>query len=314
VNIVEVTNLTKTYGPLRAVDNFSFTASKGEILALVGPDGAGKTSIFRATCGLIKYDSGEIKIAGYDVSRDFEKVKPLLGYMPQTFSLYPDLSVEENLHFYAGLFGLNRQQFNEKEKLLYEFSGLGPFHNRRAGALSGGMKQKLALSCALVHDPEVFILDEPTTGVDPLSRLQFWNILKNLREKGSAIVVSTPYMDEVALSNRAIFIYKGSKLVEGTPDELVQKFVGKVYRADIEPTLERMEQLNKIRDIVSRRFGSSVHIYIPINRSIEDYYDDLRQIGIEPNVISSVQPELEDTFIQFMGKFGKWDMRSKSTN
>jgi ABC-2 type transport system ATP-binding protein len=309
MSIVEVSHLTKTYGPLKAVDNFSFTANKGEILALVGPDGAGKTSTFRATCGLIEYDSGEIKIAGYDVSRNFEKVKPLLGYMPQTFSLYPDLSVEENLHFYAGLFGLSRQQFNEKEKLLYEFSGLGPFHNRRAGALSGGMKQKLALSCALVHDPEVLILDEPTTGVDPLSRRQFWEILKNLKAKGSAIIVSTPYMDEVGLSDRAIFIYKGSKLVEGTPDELVKKFVGKVYRADIDPTSERMEQLNKIREVISRRFGSTVHIYTPINRSIEDYYDNLRQIGIEPNVISPVQPELEDIFIQFMGKFEKWDMQ-----
>ena len=314
MSTVEVSNLTKTYGPVKAVDNFSFTANKGEIVALVGPDGAGKTSTFRATCGLVKYDSGEIKIAGYDVSRDFEKVKPLLGYMPQTFSLYPDLSVEENLYFYAGLFGLNRQQFNEKKKLLYEFSGLGPFYNRRASALSGGMKQKLALSCALVHDPEVFILDEPTTGVDPLSRLQFWNILKNLKGKGSAIVVSTPYMDEVALSDRAIFIYKGSKLVEGTPKELEQKFVGKVYRADISPTSERMEQLNKIKEIVSRRFGSTAHIYTPANRSIEDYYDELRQIGIEPNLISPVPPELEDIFIQFMGKFEKWNMRSKSTS
>jgi ABC-2 type transport system ATP-binding protein len=312
MSMVEVDHLTKTYGSLKAVNDFSFTANKGEIVALVGPDGAGKTSTFRATCGLIEYDSGEIKIAGYDVSRDFEKIKPLLGYMPQTFSLYPDLSVEENLYFYAGLFGLNRQQFNEKKKLLYEFSGLGPFHNRRAGALSGGMKQKLALSCALVHDPEVFILDEPTTGVDPLSRLQFWDILKNLKEKGSAIVVSTPYMDEVALSDRAIFIYKGSKLVEGTPQELVQKFVGKVYRVNISPTSERMEQLNKIKDIVSRRFGSAVHIYTPQNHPIEDYHDDFQNIGIEPNLISPVLPELEDTFIQFMGKYEKWDTQSKS--
>jgi len=302
MSIVEVNNLTKSYGLLKAVDNFSFTADKGEIVALVGPDGAGKTSTFRATCNLISYDKGEIKIAGYNVSQDFEKIKPLLGYMPQTFSLYPDLSVEENLHFYAGLFGLSRQQFNEKEKLLYEFSGLGPFHNRRAGALSGGMKQKLALSCALIHDPEVLVLDEPTTGVDPLSRSQFWNILKNLRDGGSAIVVSTPYMDEVVLSNRAIFIYKGSKLVEGTPRELTEKFAGKVYRADVNPTFERMEQLNKIREIISRRFGSAMHIYTPENRSIEDYYDDLRQIGIEPNLISPVPPELEDIFIQFMGK------------
>ncbi|MGB8658721.1 MAG: ABC transporter ATP-binding protein [Candidatus Zixiibacteriota bacterium] len=303
MSIVEVNNLTKTYGSLKAVDDFSFTADKGEIVALVGPDGAGKTSTFRATCNLISYDAGGIKIAGYNASQEFEKIKPLLGYMPQTFSLYPDLSVEENLYFYAGLFGLNRQQFNQKEKLLYEFSGLGPFHNRRAGALSGGMKQKLALSCALIHDPKVLILDEPTTGVDPLSRSQFWNILKSLRDGGSTIVVSTPYMDEVALSNRAIFIYKGRKLVEGTPRQLIQKFAGKVYRASVSPTSERMDQLNKIRDVASRRFGSSVHIYIPQNHSIEDYHDDLHLIGIEPNLIEPVQPGLEDTFIQFTGKY-----------
>ena len=165
MSIVEVRNLTRTYGSVKAVVDFGFTADKGEILSLVGPDGSGKTSIFRAVCGLIRYDSGRIKVAGFDVSRNFEKVKSLLGYMPQTFSLYGDLSVEENLHFYAGLFGLNRNRFQDKKKLLYGFSGLGPFHNRRAAALSGGMKQKLALSCALIHDPEVLVLDEPTTGV-----------------------------------------------------------------------------------------------------------------------------------------------------
>jgi ABC-2 type transport system ATP-binding protein len=305
MSIIEVSHLTKTYGSLVAVKDFSLNAHSGEILALVGPDGAGKTSIFRATCGLISYDSGEIKIAGYNVLKDFEKIKPLLGYMPQTFSLYPDLSVEENLYFYAGLFGLSRRQFNEKEKLLYEFSGLGPFHKRRAGALSGGMKQKLALSCALIHEPKVLVLDEPTTGVDPLSRMQFWSILRNLKDGGSALVVSTPYMDEVALADRAIFIYKGRKLVEGTPKELERKFVGKVYRTDVDLTPRQLEQLNKISDIVSRRFGSSVHIYTPESRSIEDYEDDLRSIGIEPNRIEPVPAGLEDTFIQFMGKFEK---------
>ncbi len=302
MSVVEISNLAKTYGAIRAVDDFSFAANKGEILALVGPDGAGKTSIFRALCGLINYDSGKIEIAGFDASRDFEKIKPLLGYMPQTFSLYLDLSVEENLHFYAGLFGLSRLQFNDKTKLLYRFSGLGPFHDRRAGALSGGMKQKLALSCALIHDPEVLVLDEPTTGVDPLSRRQFWDILKNLREEGTAIIVSTPYMDEVELSDRAIFIFQGKKMAEGTPSELVQKFTGKVYRLNVLPTSERMEQLNKIEGITSRRFGASVHIYTKVDSTIEEYYDDLRRIGIEPDSITPVVPELEDTFIQFMGK------------
>ena len=299
---VEVAHLNKTYGSLQAVKDFSFTAGGGEILALVGPDGAGKTSIFRAICGLIEYDSGEIKIAGYDISREYEKIKPLLGYMPQTFSLYPDLSVEENLYFFAGIFGLKRPQFNEKKKLLYQFSGLEPFCNRRAAALSGGMKQKLALSCALIHDPSVLMLDEPTTGVDPLSRRQFWDILKHLRTDGSTIVVSTPYMDEVVLSDRAILVHQGTKLAEGTPDELIRQFTGRVYLAKVQPTAERMEKLKKIPGMVSRRFGSSIHLYPHPGLALSDFYSRLEPAGIALEAVEPVSPDLEDVFIQLMGE------------
>ena len=170
MTVVAVNHLIKSYKAVSAVSDFSFDVDAGEIIALVGPDGAGKTTLFRSLCGLIDFDAGEASIAGFDVARQFDQVKPHLGYMPQTFSLYPDLSVEENLHFYAGLFGLSREQFTRKTERLYQFSNLGPFAGRRAGQLSGGMKQKLALSCALIHDPRVLVLDEPTTGVDPLSR------------------------------------------------------------------------------------------------------------------------------------------------
>jgi len=302
MSLISVEDLNKSYGTLKAVKDFGISVNKGEILALVGPDGAGKTTIFRSICGLIKYDQGRIEVAGYNVAREFDKIKPLLGYMPQVFSLYPDLSVEENLFFYAGLFGLNKKEFNDKKKRLYEFSGLGPFYDRRAGALSGGMKQKLALSCALVHEPQVLVLDEPTTGVDPLSRRQFWDILKDLRKSGSSIAVSTPYMDEVALSDRAVFIYNGSKLAEGTPEELTQKFKGKTYRIDIAPSSEWMEKINNIAGISSRRFGSSIHLYTDADRSAEDFRGELSQIGITPDLIEMIQPELEDTFIQLMGK------------
>jgi ABC-type multidrug transport system ATPase subunit len=302
MNIIEVTNLSKSYGSLKAVDDFSFAVEKGTIVALVGPDGAGKTSIFRSACGLLTYDSGKITVAKYDIITEFENVKPLLGYMPQSFSLYPDLSVEENLYFYSGLYGLTGEQFAQKKKLLYDFSGLGPFSKRRAGALSGGMKQKLALSCALVHEPKILMLDEPTTGVDPLSRRQFWDILKNLRAGGSTIVVSTPYMDEVAMSDKAIFIYGGRKLAEGTPNELLAMFHGKVYKLDINPTPERMADLNRIEGLSSRRFGSSIHIYTPPDKSIERFHDALRNLGISHGDIVPMEPELEDTFIQFMGK------------
>jgi ABC-2 type transport system ATP-binding protein len=300
--IIEVKNISKSYGLLKAVDDLSFTAEKGQILAMMGPDGAGKTSTFRAVCGLITYDNGDITIAGYDVATQFDRIKPYLGYMPQAFSLYQDLSVEENLRFYAGLFGLSKNQFDSRKKNLYDFSGLGPFGDRRAGALSGGMKQKLALSCALVHDPEILMLDEPTTGVDPLSRRQFWDILKNLRGTGSAIVVSTPYMDEVSLADRAIFIYGGKKIAEGTPSELIRMFTGKVYRVDIDPTPERMEKLNQIPGLQSRRFGSVIHVYTPYDRLIESFYRALSELGIKPEMVVPIEADLEDTFIQFMGK------------
>jgi ABC-2 type transport system ATP-binding protein len=302
MSLIQVSHLNKNYGVIPAIKDFSFTADEKEILALVGPDGAGKTSIFRAICGLIQFDSGGIQIAGFDVSRDFENIKPQLGYMPQNFSLYPDLSVEENLYFYSGLFGLSRQQFNQKKKLLYEFSGLGPFHDRRAAALSGGMKQKLALSCALIHDPKVLILDEPTTGVDPLSRRQFWDILIQLKNEGTAIVVSTPYMDEVALSNRAILIFQGTKLAEGTPPELVHRFTGKVYLVKVQPTTERMDKLNRMEGLAARRFGSSIHLYTRSDLNITSFSTELEILGIMLGLIEETSPDLEDVFIQLMGK------------
>ncbi|HBC47257.1 MAG TPA: hypothetical protein DEO84_09235 [candidate division Zixibacteria bacterium] len=300
--IIEVNNISKNYGSVRAIDGLSFSANKGEILAMMGPDGAGKTSAFRAVCGLITYDSGEIKIAGFDVVTQFEKIKPFLGYMPQSFSLYPDLTVEENLYFYSGLFGLSKAQFNSKKQKLYEFSGLGPFNNRRASALSGGMKQKLALSCALVHDPQILMLDEPTTGVDPLSRRQFWDILKNLRNSGSSIVVSTPYMDEVSLSDHAIFIYGGKKIAEGTPGDLKTMFTGRVYRAVVNPTPERMDKLNLIKGVTARRFGSVIHVYTSQDQQIDNFFGELNDLGINPEMITPIVPGLEDTFIQFMSK------------
>ena len=297
---LEIQALTKTYGAIEALHEVDLAAADGELLALVGPDGAGKTTLFRAACGLIEYDRGEIRIIGHDINRDFNRVKPHLGYMPQNFSLYPDLSVEENLSFYAGLFGLDRNRFDDKKKRLYEFSGLGPFSERRAGMLSGGMKQKLALSCNLIHDPEVLLLDEPTTGVDPLSRRQFWDILKNLKEAGSTIVVSTPYMDEVALADRAVMIYDGRILAEGTPDKLRGMFRGTVYQVGLVPDHKTMRALDNFNGLEGRRFGSALHLYLAPERSLDEYTRPLSEIGIKPEMLTAIEPELEDTFIQLM--------------
>jgi ABC-2 type transport system ATP-binding protein len=300
--IVEVSGLSKNYGDIKAVDSFSFSVKKGEILALVGPDGAGKTSIFRSLCNLIDFDSGEITIGGFNLLNEFEKIKPLLGYMPQTFSLYQDLSVEENLNFYAGLFGMDKELLPHKIEKLYKFSGLGSFAKRRASALSGGMRQKLALSCNLIHDPEILFLDEPTTGVDPLSRRQFWDILKSLRDSGSTIIVSTPYMDEVALADYAIFIYQGSKLAEGIPDKLSEKFEGTVYHVDIFPDATTMSHLNQLEGLSSRRFGSSLHIYIESAYALDSFYDRFENFGIKPDMLVQIKPDIEDIFMQLMSK------------
>ncbi len=301
MTIVAVENLCKSYKSLTAVDDFSFAADKGEIVAIVGPDGAGKTSLFRTICGLIQFDAGDVTISGYDVSTRFDRIKPLLGYMPQTFSLYPDLSVEENLRFYAGLFGLTGSQFDHKKGPLYEFSGLGPFYDRRAGDLSGGMKQKLALSCALIHDPKVLILDEPTTGVDPLSRRQFWQILKQLQKQGATLIVSTPYMDEVALADRAIFMHQGKKLAEGPPDRLTERYRGKVYRVKVEPSTERVGQIMDIGNVDVRRFGAALHVYTSASTVDDRLIGQLAEIGIEPDRIEPIKAGLEDVFIQLMG-------------
>lgn len=301
MSAVEIENVTKTYDDLTAVDAFSFHAGEKEIVALAGPDGAGKTSLFRSMCGLISFDSGRIEIMGYDLKSDFDRIKKLLGYMPQNFSLYPDLSVEENLRFYSGLFGMDRRRFDEQKEPLYEFSGLGPFRTRRAGNLSGGMKQKLALSCALIHNPKVLILDEPTTGVDPLSRRQFWDILKSLRDNGAGIVVSTPYMDEIERADRAIFIHRGKKLAEGTPDELTRRYRGNVYLVRVDPTAERVRDLSAIEGIDIRRFGAALHVYTPIDMDTDTLREKLRGKDISPDAVERVEPELEDTFIQLMG-------------
>jgi len=300
MNAVEVENVTKTYDDLTAVEAFGFYAGRNEIVALAGPDGAGKTSLFRSMCGLLAFDSGRIEIMGYDLKADFDRIKDLLGYMPQTFSLYPDLSVEENLRFYAGLFGIDRRQFDKKKYPLYEFSGLGPFRTRRAANLSGGMKQKLALSCALIHDPKVLILDEPTTGVDPLSRRQFWDILRSLRDGGAGIIVSTPYMDEVARADRAIFIHRGKKLAEGAPDELTRQYEGNVYLVKVEPTVERVRELSRIEDIDVRRFGAALNVYTAADMDMDTLRNKLREKNISPDDVEQVEPELEDTFIQLM--------------
>jgi ABC-type multidrug transport system ATPase subunit len=300
MNYLKISNISRKYGTITAVDNFSLEVNQGEIFALVGPDGAGKTTLIRILCRLLDPDNGSVTIDNRDVFAEFESLKQILGYMPQNFSLYPDLSVEENLEFYAGIYGLVGKSYQEKRDYLYTFSNLAPFAKRRAGALSGGMKQKLALSCALVHDPELLILDEPTTGVDPLSRRQFWDILLNLKRGGVTIFITTPYMDEVIRADRACFIFNGKRLSLGTPSELAGQFVGQIYYLDEIPGANMLGKLQNIEGLTIRRFGAGAHLNFLPGENPEKYAGLLREAGIDPDRLAPIAPELEDRFLQLM--------------
>ena len=222
MNAIEVENVSKSYGAVKALDDVSFTVGKGEVFGLIGPDGAGKTSMFRILCSLLLPDSGTATVDGFDVVRQMREVRCRVGYMPGKFSLYQDLTIEENLTFFATLFGTTVEEGYDSIKAIY--SQIERFKNRRAGALSGGMKQKLALSCALVHQPSVLFLDEPTTGVDPVSRKELWEMLLMLKERGITIVASTPYLDEVRCCQRVAFLDQGKVRGIDTPEAILERF------------------------------------------------------------------------------------------
>jgi len=222
MNAIEVHHVSKSYGTLKALDDVSFTVGKGEVFGLIGPDGAGKTSMYRILCTLLKPGQGRALVDGFDTVKQMTEIRSRVGYMPGKFSLYQDLTVQENLEFFATLFGTTVEQGYDSIKAIY--SQIERFKDRKAGALSGGMKQKLALCCALVHQPSVLFLDEPTTGVDPVSRKEFWDMLQALKEREITIMASTPYLDEVRRCERVAFLDQGKIRGIGTPDEILTRF------------------------------------------------------------------------------------------
>lgn len=266
--IVTADRLTKSYGAVKAVDGVSFAVRRGEIFGLIGPDGAGKTTLFRLLTTLLRPDSGRAVVAGFDVERQYKEIRRRVGYMPGRFSLYPDLTVEENLQFFATVFGTSIRENYDLVRDIY--SQIEPFRTRRAGALSGGMKQKLALSCALIHKPEVLFLDEPTTGVDPVSRRELWDMLRRLKEQGITIVVSTPIVDEARQCDRIAFLSRGQVHGIDTPDRILTRF------ADIlcPPGLSHDETRHADRPVIeveglTKQFGSFVavdHISFSVGR------------------------------------------------
>lgn len=255
---ISVQHISKSFKKVTAVNDVSFEVKEGELFGLIGPDGAGKTTIFRMLTTLLFADKGTATVAGFDVVDDYKEIRNNVGYMPGKFSLYQDLTVEENLDFFATIFGTTIEENYELIKDIYV--QIEPFKKRRAGALSGGMKQKLALSCALIHKPKVLFLDEPTTGVDPVSRKEFWEMLKRLQQKGITILVSTPYMDEAELCDRIALIQHGKILQIDTPQEIIKHYPKKIYDVRADNMYRLIESLKSFEHHYSvYPFGEFVH-------------------------------------------------------
>ncbi len=258
-----VQNISKSYKSLKAVDNVTFNVNDGELFGLIGPDGAGKTTIFRILTTLLIANEGSATVSDFDVVKEYKAIRNSVGYMPGKFSLYQDLTVEENLKFFATIFGTTIEENYDLIKDIY--IQLEPFKNRRAGALSGGMKQKLALCCALIHAPKVLFLDEPTTGVDPVSRKEFWQMLKRLQHKGITILVSTPYMDEASMCDRIALIQKGKILKIDTPSAIIKNYDKTIYEVQSKNTHQLIIDLKAYPSQYSvYAFGEFIH-YIDKN-------------------------------------------------
>ncbi|OYD46775.1 ATPase [Sphingobacterium cellulitidis] len=303
MEMVQVQDLVKTYnkGALTAVDRVSFSVDKGEIFGLIGPDGAGKTSIFRVLTTLLLPNEGNVSVGGLDVVKDYKKIRKMVGYMPGKFSLYQDLTVEENLNFFASVFDTSIEENYDLIKDIYV--QIEPFKDRRAGKLSGGMKQKLALCCALIHKPEILFLDEPTTGVDVVSRKEFWDMLSRLKEQGITILVSTPYMDEATLCERIALIQNGKILSVETPDEIIKQYpdpLSAIKSNDMGKLLLDLRKNPMIK--TCNAFGEYHHI--SFNEMNENQTDDLlkslEEVGQKGVEIKKIQPNIEDCFIQLM--------------
>jgi ABC-type multidrug transport system ATPase subunit len=296
-------NITKTYNKksVLAVDDVSLTVQEGELFGLIGPDGAGKTSIFRMLTTLLLPDSGEATVNGLDIVKDYKAIRSQVGYMPGKFSLYQDLTVEENLHFFATLFNTSLEENYDLIKDIY--IQLEPFKKRRAGKLSGGMKQKLALCCALIHRPTVLFLDEPTTGVDSVSRKEFWEMLKKLKQQGITILVSTPYMDEATMCERIALIQSGKIMSIDTPKNITQQYPDELFAIQAKNMGGALKELRALSSIKScNAFGDFHHItFVDYNaQSTDKLKKHLEEKGHTEVVLKEIEATIEDCFIQLM--------------
>lgn len=304
MNAITISHITKAYGKKKevpALNDISFEVKKGELFGIIGPDGAGKTTLFRILTTLLLADSGTATVNGFDVVKDLKAIRNKVGYMPGRFSLYPDLTVEENLNFFATIFNTSITDNYDLVKDIY--SQIEPFKKRRAGKLSGGMKQKLALSCALIHRPAVLFLDEPTTGVDAVSRKEFWEMLAALKQQGITILVSTPYMDEAGRCDRVALMQNGKLLSINTPAGIIREFDKPLFAAKAAkmlPLLNELEGLAEVADVYP--FGEYHHVVGDKGLTTAALEKALQRFSFDQLEVKSAEPEIEDCFISLMKK------------
>ena len=305
--LIEVSDLTKTFDETPAVNGLNLQVRAGEMVGLVGPDGAGKTTAMRLLCGALHPTAGTMRVAGYEIPGQVEKAREEIGYLAQRFSLYGDLTVKENLDFFGEVFDMEPAEREQRSKELLRFAGLEEFARRPAVALSGGMQKKLGLACALVHRPKVLLLDEPTGGVDPVARQEFWHLLIGLLRGGSAVLVSTPYMDEAMRFNRVIFMNHGRALKQGPPRELMAHLGGRILELAAEPQMAARDLAigdPGVEDVHS--FGGYLHLRV---RSPQDVMGrlpgQLEAAGVQVGHLYPVSPTLEDVFIQLLETEGE---------
>ena len=294
---IKVENISKSFGKVKALDSISFEVEQGELFGLIGPDGAGKTTLFRLLTTLLNPDEGRAEVDGFDIIKDYHAVRERVGYMPGRFSLYQDLTVEENLNFFAALFGVKMKDSYDLVAPIYR--QIEPFKNRRAGKLSGGMKQKLALSCALIHRPSVLFLDEPTTGVDAVSRSEFWDMLSDLKQRGITILVSTPYMDEASRCDRVALCNEGRILGIDAPTDIVAGFDNPLYSVQADNMYKLLLAVRKATGVVEcYPFGETYHLVADAVFDIKQFEVELADVqGLR---IKPAEPTIEDMFIKLM--------------
>jgi ABC-2 type transport system ATP-binding protein len=299
--VVEITNLSKRFGTNEAVKRLSFSIQPGEIFGLVGPDGAGKTTTMRMLAGVMRPDEGSVIVDGIDVLAYPEQAKRHVSYMPQRFALYEDLTVEENIRFYADLFEVPLKLWQERSDAMLRASDMTPFRKRLAGQLSGGMKQKLGLTCSLIHTPRVLLLDEPTTGVDPLSRREFWQILYSLRAEGVAMVISTAYLDEAERCDRLALLHRGHMMYCDTPAGLKARMPGamiEVAATDARQVRNAIQSLPGVMSVLL--IGIGAHIHVDDASRLPEIATAISDAGITISAISEVQPTIEDLFVALL--------------